>query len=55
MTRVLLLIDVMLLAALVAVLTSCTTLPAVNCANAAKVRAAATLALQALDRVCPMR
>jgi len=26
----------------------------INCNNAAKVRAAATLALQALDRVCPI-
>lgn len=31
----------------------CASLPPVNCTNAAKVRAAATLALQAIDRVCP--
>jgi len=31
----------------------CQTLP-VSCANAPQARAAAALALQALDRVCPM-
>ncbi|MEA3390009.1 MAG: hypothetical protein U9R64_12165 [Pseudomonadota bacterium] len=31
----------------------CATLPTVNCANADRVRAAAALALQTLDRVCP--
>ncbi|WP_156448161.1 hypothetical protein [Sphingobium sp. CCH11-B1] len=34
-------------------LAGCTTMPAVNCANADRVRAAAALALQTLDRVCP--
>jgi hypothetical protein len=29
-------------------------MPAVNCANADRVRAAAALALQTLDRVCPI-
>ena len=33
----------------------CTTLPsAVSCTNAPKVRAAAALALQALERACPI-
>lgn len=36
-------------------ITACTTLPsAVSCTNAPKVRAAAALALQALDRACPI-
>lgn len=36
-------------------LTACTTLPtAVSCTNAPKVRAAAALALQALERACPI-
>ncbi|MEJ7933472.1 hypothetical protein WG907_04270 [Sphingobium sp. AN558] len=37
----------------VLLLAGCASVPAVNCTNAAKVRAAATLALQAIDRVCP--
>lgn len=39
---------------LLPLLASCASVPAVNCANAAKVRAAATFALSAIDRVCPM-
>lgn len=39
-----------LLAALA--LAGCST-PSINCAHADRVRAAATLALQTLDRVCP--
>ena len=35
-------------------LSGCASIPAVNCDNATRVRAAATLALQALDRVCPI-
>ena len=35
-------------------LAGCQSVPAVNCANAARVRAAAALALQTLDRVCPI-
>lgn len=34
-------------------LTGCASMPAVSCDNADKVRAAAALALQTLDRVCP--
>lgn len=33
-------------------LTGCETMPEVTCANADRVRAAAALALQTLDRVC---
>lgn len=35
-------------------LASCVTMPAVGCDKAEKVRAAATLALRAVDRVCPL-
>jgi hypothetical protein len=34
-------------------LAGCTTMPSVNCAKADRIRAAAALALQTLDRVCP--
>ncbi|WP_161626741.1 hypothetical protein [Sphingobium lactosutens] len=36
-------------------LTACQSMPAVNCENADRVRAAAALALRALDRVCPIQ
>lgn len=39
---------------LLPLLASCATIPTPSCDNAARVRAAAALALQALDRVCPM-
>ena len=39
--------------ALLCALTACKTMP-VSCTNAPKVRAAAALALQALDRACPI-
>ncbi len=43
------------LALLLLCLPGCTTLQsAVTCNNAARVRAAAVLAIQALDRTCPM-
>lgn len=35
-------------------LAGCQTMPKVNCANAEKARAAAAIALAALDRVCPI-
>lgn len=35
-------------------LSFCATMPPVSCDSAARVRTAATLALAALDRVCPM-
>lgn len=35
-------------------LAGCTTMPAISCDNADKVRAAAALALKTLDRVCPV-
>jgi hypothetical protein len=50
-----LLIDALLFAALVLILSSCTSVPAVNCESADKVRAAAVLTIEAIDRVCPMR
>lgn len=34
-------------------LTACKTTEVVNCGNAARVRAAAVLAVQAVDRACP--
>lgn len=43
----------LIIAALPLCLPACTTLQKVDCAKADKVRAAATLALQTLDRVCP--
>lgn len=36
-------------------LAACQSMPAVTCDNADRVRAAAALALRALDRVCPMQ
>lgn len=40
--------------AVIVFLAGCAHIPAPSCANAPKVRAAAALALQALERVCPM-
>lgn len=42
------------IAALVALSGCATTSKIVNCDNAAKVRAAAALAIQAVDRACPI-
>lgn len=36
-------------------LTACQSMPEVNCEHADRVRFAATLALRALDRVCPLQ
>ena len=35
-------------------LTGCKSVPAISCDNADRLRAAATLAITALERVCPM-
>lgn len=38
---------------LLPLLASCASVPAISCDNADRVRAAAALALQAIERVCP--
>jgi hypothetical protein len=53
-TAPLIAIDAILLMALVLILSSCASVPAANCESAAKVRAAAVLTIEAIDRVCPI-